>query len=280
MRLHSPSTSPIVMGKLARRGFITGIFAAVSGAVISEVQSPAIARQVRRRVTQSELDDAIEQHHRWLEEPAIGRRACFPNCDLSGLTFNTSGDKLVSLRGADFTEADLSGIVGGDINFHRASLQCANLSHSELRAPIFSGATLWRAICNDAVWGWATCSASVLPDDRAIAETACFMHTDFRYAEINRARVRGYFFDASLQDASLVDADLSFSVFAGRTFESETSFAGARLIRTNFRNATITAARFKSAVIQNANFAGATLEPDVAAILKCRHTQNLPEPRA
>jgi uncharacterized protein YjbI with pentapeptide repeats len=119
------------------------------------------------------------------------------------------------------------------------------------------------------VWGWAGPSASVLTDDRPIEETASFMHTDFRYAQVSRARVRGYFFDTSLQNASLVDADLSFSVFAGRPFENGTSFAGTRLIRTNFRDARITGARFKSALIQNADFAGAALEPEVVASLAC-----------
>lgn len=153
--------------KLARRAFL-GLLA-VAAKPRASLSSPAVSQNHLKRVTQSELDDAIELHSRWLNGDAHGRRAVFSNRDLSGLDFGRSRSELVVLRGADFTEADLTGIQGNEVNFHCASLQGARLSYSNLIAPIFSGATLRRAECKSVVWGrpanpvWGSSDFSDLP---------------------------------------------------------------------------------------------------------------------
>jgi uncharacterized protein YjbI with pentapeptide repeats len=64
-----------------------------------------------RSVNQSELLDAIELHHLWLQADSRAGRAAFAECDLSGLDFLSGQREMVNLRGSDFTEGDLSGIV-------------------------------------------------------------------------------------------------------------------------------------------------------------------------
>lgn len=218
----------------------------------------------RRRVTQGELDDAIALHRQWLDNRTLGRRANFASCDLSGLDFGVLAEHQVVLRNADFTDADLKGIKGNDINFQHASLQYANLAGSHLKAPIFSNAILNGADCRGVVWGSTTA-----PDTQhAQQEHAVFMNTSLSEAVFDRARIRGYFYDCSLAAASFVTADLSQSQFAGPSGANR--FAKARLIETSFRHTQIGMAVFQRAVIIKADFLGAKLAPHIAHHLRAR----------
>jgi hypothetical protein len=126
------------------------LFVAAFGTVAA-LPNPAVSHG-RRRVTQGELDDAVALHRLWLGDRTRGRRANFASCDLSGLDFGFNVPDQVVLRNADFTDADLNGIGGNDVNFHHASLQYANLAGSHLKAPIFSNAALNGADCRSVVW--------------------------------------------------------------------------------------------------------------------------------
>jgi uncharacterized protein YjbI with pentapeptide repeats len=254
---------------IGRRAF----FGASLGAALGDPRSLTAGHRVRRRVSQTELNDAIDQHARWLEDRARGRRASFACCDLSGLDFGATEPDQVLLRGADFTEADLRGIRGNDLNFHHASLHYANLSHSHLKAPVFGGAILRNADCRDIVWGWPTRETPRPASKVAASEMAVFMSTCLAGANFDQARVRGYFHDCSLNDASLVLADFSQSEFAGT--EESNRFRGARLIRTNLQFASIDSARLDKALIREADFLGARLHPRIAAHLLGRDARNV-----
>lgn len=230
-------------------------------------------RSGNRRVTQDEFDYALDEHARWLDGKRFGRRANFSFCDLSGLDFGVNNPNQVVLRGADFTQANLSGIKGNDINFHHASFQYANLSRSCLKAPVFVGVNLSGADCSNVTWGWPAsnselCIGTVRPCERAV-----FMSATLSGVIFDHARVRGYFNDCSLAGASLELADLSQSELAGS--ESFNRFACAKLIRTKFRFATISSAMFNNAVIEAVDFLGSELHPRIAAHLAGRDVINL-----
>jgi uncharacterized protein YjbI with pentapeptide repeats len=130
------------MKTLARRGFLRQL-GAIAGILPSAngICSPFVAKEHKRRINQCDLEEAIAQHTNWLEDHDRGTRAVFSNCNLSGLDFLSNRSDIINLRGSDFTEADLSAITGNQVSFHRASLQCARLSWSRLKLPIFCGAT-------------------------------------------------------------------------------------------------------------------------------------------
>jgi uncharacterized protein YjbI with pentapeptide repeats len=216
----------------------------------------------QRRVSQSELSDAIEHHTYWLEGRPGGKRAVFSNCDLSNLDFHSSQTESVNLSGSDFTEANLIGIVGTEVNFSRASLQQCNMSRSELHSPVFSGATLRRAICADVEWGWPS-RACTAPYDAGVQNMASFMNTDLSYVTLTDSRIRGYFWGSTFHDSTLEGTDFSWSYFSGKRDLVETSFSGANLKRTMFRNVRIEAARFKRARFEGTDFSYAEIDPTV-----------------
>jgi uncharacterized protein YjbI with pentapeptide repeats len=248
--------------------------AIVTSALLGVVPTKPIATGHRRRITQGELDNAIDQHGRWLDRRDSGRRANFSSCDLSGLDFGWSDPRQVVLRGADFTEADLQGVRANDVNFHYASFQYANLSFSHLKAPVFSCANLSEANCHDAVWGWPKLDPAQ-PIARVVhpSEHAVFIGARLTGVCFDQARVRGYFNDCSLVGASLAFADFSQSQFAGK--DGVNRFAHAKLLQTKFHFASISSALFNRAVIQDADFFGAELHPRIATLLRKGSAMNV-----
>lgn len=242
------------MTLLARRTFLG--FACVAGLTPATAApcSPLVSRHCKRRIEQSALEEAIDLHSRWLDGDAQGVRAAFVNCDLSGLDFRSNAMGVVDLRGSDFTEADLSGITGNEVSFHRASLQNARLTSSHLRAPIFCGATLRRALCNEVTWGWPAGDSSQISDSDPSLHGATFINADLSLTNFDRSRLRAYFCGAQFTSASLVDADLSHSRFDGVETFCHNTFSGSRLIRTKFRAAQIHATRFRFADLRDADF--------------------------
>lgn len=137
-----------------------------------------------------------------------------------------------------------------------------------MRMPIFCGAILRNANCTQVVWGWPSDDAPLRPGEVAASEQAVFMSTCLSGVSFDRARVRGYFHDCSLTDASLAFADFSQSNFAGN--EDFNRFARATLIRTKVHYASIASARFDRAIIRGADFLGAELHPRISALLRAR----------
>lgn len=246
------------------------------GAILGlPLPSPAVVRHGRRRIRQSELDDAIVQHGRWLEDRAFGRRANFACCDLSGLDFGKSNPELVLLRAADFTEADLSHVRGNLINFSYASFRYASLSHSQIREPCFRGNDLTNADCANAVWGWSDGEVAAPDPSKAGLSGGWFAATLLRGVNFNGARVRADFFDCSLSRASLCDADFSCSNFHGYSLGPQNHFNRAKLVRTKFHHARVSAALFGDAIIEGADFLGADLQYRIAEHLRQRQALNV-----
>ena len=219
-----------------------------------------MAKAHKRRIRQSELEDAIALHSFWLEGDGRGDRAVFSNCDLSGLDFLSGHKAIINLRGSDFTEADLTAITGDQVSFHLASLQGTRLSGSALKLPIFCGATLRRALCNNVVWGRpSTSSYQPLSKIDGWSPRATFINTDLNATNFDESSVLGYFSGTRFSDASLRDTDLSHSDFAGRMTFCENSFAGSKLTRTKFLYASLDATSFRFAHLNGPDFSFADI---------------------
>lgn len=249
----------------------TGALGAILGAVRLAV--PALHPR-RRRLTQEELDHALAEHARWLEDRTCGRRADLAGCNLSGLDLGIDNPRQIVLRNADFTEADLSHVRGGDVNFHHASLHRANLSYSHLKRPVFRCAILHQADCSHAAWGWPSRDHDLRPGQVAAEEQSIFMSTFLSGSMFDHARIRGFFHDCSFTSSSLVLADFSQSQFDGNAATSN-SFAGAKLIGTKFVLCHIASARFNRATMENADFLGSEIEPRIASCLAKRSAINV-----
>jgi uncharacterized protein YjbI with pentapeptide repeats len=249
------------MKTLARRGFLQQLSGFVSLAPsASGICSPAVSKMHKRRISQRELEDAVELHAIWLEDDCRGARAVFSDCDLSGLDFFSSQVAMINLRGSDFTAADLSGIAANEISFHRASLQSARLSWSRLKLPIFSDATLRRSVCNNVVWGWPSSSASTPPPSiDGWSPRATFINTDLSFSDFSEARVMGYFSGTRFSSALLHNTDFSHSDLAGVQYVCENSFAGSNLARTKFHHASIEGTNFRFSKLTDPDFSFARI---------------------
>jgi uncharacterized protein YjbI with pentapeptide repeats len=241
---------------ISRRNFLARLTGAATAGAMS---APATANARSRRISQGDLDGAIEKHALWLEDRDRGTRAAFPDCDLSGLNFHCETNALVNLRGADFANADLSGVTGNLVSFRRASLHYARLSGSRFTEPGFIDASLRGAICDNVVWGWnvrpSEIDATIEPGAGAV-----MFNCDAGKADFKQARIRGHFLETNFVAASLVDADLSHSTFTGSHLQ-ETSFFAADLTRARFHQVEIAYARFNQATLADTDFSSTTFGP-------------------
>lgn len=240
----------------SRRDFLKLTGTMASGALAS----PTVARAHARRIAQAEFDAAIAQHAIWLSDRAHGTRAVFANCDLNGLNFTGERETLVDLWGADFTEADLTGVTGTLVSFRRASMHHARLSGSRLIEPTFIDTNLRGASCDNIVWGWDTGRQA----DSGIAEKpgAVMFNCDAGAADFAKARLRGHFLETNFTAAALTNADFSHSTFIGSNLQ-ETSFFRADLTGARFDYAKIAYARFSKATLAGAEFSRAKFGPQV-----------------
>ena len=93
-------------------------------------------------MTQSELNEILEKHRKWLNDEEGGERA--------------------NLRRANLSEADLSGANLSGANLRRANLRRANLSWANLSWADLSGADLSGADLSGANLSWANLSGANL----------------------------------------------------------------------------------------------------------------------
>jgi uncharacterized protein YjbI with pentapeptide repeats len=166
----------------------------------------------------------------------------------------------MDLRGADFTEADLSGVTGGRVNFRHASLHYARLSWSRLVEPSFIDASLRGATCDHVAWGWEMQQTAAAAGE---GFGATMFNCDAGEASFRNARIRGHFLETNFVSASLVDADLSHSTFTGSHLHV-TSFFGADLSRARFDHAEMAYTRFNRATLTGADFSRAKIGPRVS----------------
>lgn len=239
------------------RRSLFGSTTAAATAAVGALAMPNVLPARARRITQSELAMAIEQHAVWLEDGNRGKRAAFCDCDLAGLRFHSGSNEFVNLRGADFTGADLTGVFATDISFLWASLQNARLSWSRFERSTFTHANLRRAECDNVLWGWDA-SSLANPGRAGPRDGSSFLHTYAGKANFTRAVIRGFFSEANFVCSNFSDAKLSHSEFCGTGF-SETTFYEADLTRTRFDFAKLSHVRLRSAKCIGTDFAKAEI---------------------
>lgn len=81
---------------------------------------------MRKKIEQSQFNDIICEHSEWLYDKSKGKKACFQNCDLSGMQF--VGDRLVEI---DFSNADLTDCVFDWSNLNRSCFYASRLIRSK-----------------------------------------------------------------------------------------------------------------------------------------------------
>jgi uncharacterized protein YjbI with pentapeptide repeats len=221
------------------------------------------------RLSQVQLDEAVQRHGLFRDGRSGGRRAILVAHDLSGL----------GLAGADLSHADFTGssFFGADLrgarfeaatlfacDFRQANLESASLAHADLRGCFFAGAIMLSAnlfeadlrpgahVTRDKTGEFR----ALLPQDRPdAASVAGFVGADLT--------------DASLMGAIAVKTDFSEAVMRGcklvRAHVRGANFAGSNLQGADFAQADTRDACFRGAVIAGANFeytdmAGADLQ--------------------
>ena len=230
-----------------RRNILVGTVTLATAAI----RSPQCSAQ-KSRVSQDELDHAIQLHLMWLDDPDNGQRCVFTSRNLSGLKFCAKDGDPINLSGADFTQANLSETQADDILFHHCSFNGAKLDGARWRNPVLAYADMRRVSAQRVELGSSGGS------DSAERLTADFSHTILKNADLTNARICGYFYGTRLGEASLAQADLSFSDFIGPKYDFEMSFSGARLGGAKLRYCRISLASFYNADCSETDFSRST----------------------
>jgi uncharacterized protein YjbI with pentapeptide repeats len=218
-----------------------------AGATVTTGIQPAQTRVQNKRVSQSELDDALRLHAMWLANINDGQRCMFNGCDLSGLRFGDQGGPPTDLSGADFTQADLTGTEADDILIHHCSFNGAIFDNCHWRQPVFAFADLRRASAKQVTWG--------APGPRGPLEPplADFSHAALHDADLREGTISGFFYGTKLVRARLCHADFSYSNFIGPK-HYETTFSGAQMIGAKLRHCQISSVSFYNANCTEVDF--------------------------
>ena len=107
-------------------------------------------------MNQSELDEILESHRRWIRGEKDGRRASLRRVNLRGADLGGA-----DLSGADLEGADLSGVDLSGAHLREANLWGVDLRGADLRGADPRGAGLWGANLTNVI-GVVRLSASEL----------------------------------------------------------------------------------------------------------------------
>jgi uncharacterized protein YjbI with pentapeptide repeats len=218
-----------------------------TAAVAVTTSQSALGHKQRKRVSQQELDEAIQLHGMWLADMNTGQRCMFGGRDLSGLRFGSLSGAPTNLSGADFAQADLSGTEADEIFVHHCSFNGARFDGSLWRQPVFAFADLRRTAAKRVIWG--------MPGRRGSARRslANFSHTVLHDADLSEARICGFFYGTKMVGACLRRADLSFSDFLGPKYY-EMTYSGAQMRGAKLRHCQISSATFFNADCTDTDF--------------------------
>jgi len=134
-------------------------------------------------MTQSELNEILEKHRKWLNDEEGGeranlRRANLSEADLSGANLSGANLRRANLRRANLSWANLSwaDLSGADLSgadLSGANLSWANLSGADLSGADLSGANLSWANLSGANLSWANLSGAIYNENTAFFALCC-----------------------------------------------------------------------------------------------------------
>ena len=139
-------------------------------------------------MTQSELNEILEKHRKWLNDEEGGERADLSGANLSGANLSGANLSWADLSGANLSGANLSGanlswadLSGADLswadlsgaNLSGANLSGANLSWADLSGADLSGANLRRANLSGANLRRANLSGAIYNENTAFFALCC-----------------------------------------------------------------------------------------------------------
>ncbi len=186
---------------------------------------------ILRRGDHSLAREAVERlrEYGWLYDDSL-KGADLTGANLSGLDLREARLMLVKLNGADLRGVDLQ-----DAYLSWADLRGANLRGSDLRNANFSGARLSGATFR-----------------RADIRNASFIEANLKEVSFVQAKLQDAKFDwASLFDATFYDADLTKASLRGvdlcKADLRRTNLSEALLVNTDFSGADVTEANFTAA---------------------------------
>lgn len=206
-----------------------------------------------QKLTQSELDDIIRKHLKFISGIRGGARAIIKFKDISGLNF----------RKADLSQSDFTGsvLLGCDmsygnfkgVSFFACDLRGANLEHSCFARSDLRGATVVGARLTGADFQKADLREGIIlnrvgTDNATLADSyygeskkAKTIFAGARLAETNMSGAMG-------RDADFTDADLTGVIIKDADF-SNANFTGANLTGADFTGSDLKNANMKSSVI-------------------------------
>ena len=234
---------------------------------------PPLARPLRteeieepRRITQTDLDEALETHLRFLQGIKGGQRLSLNFTDACRLDFQNRDLSHAQLVGAHLEGSVLTGAKLVSANLFAARLSGADLSDSDLSKADLRGAVLRRVNLENAILEDADIRGGfVLVDDGkgnlkpfnegiTILEEVNLAGADLTGARLNRLLGTGTdLTGAVFRNARIVNADLSKSNLRGAVF------TGADLSGTDLSGCLMNGAVLSEAILDGANLEGADL---------------------
>lgn len=195
------------------------------------------------RINQATLDEAIKKHIKFMRGIQGGRRLLFRFKDLTGLNF----------RGADLSQADISGSIAKDAYFSYANMSESGLFACDLSGAHFEKTNLKRADLR----------GSIAVDTNF--SLANLHHADLREGAVEDMESRPT--STRLLGARLCDANLE-KVKATRTIFCDSDLSGANFEEAectgaDFRDANFSGAKLTNTILANANLEGAIFKNTV-----------------
>ena len=169
----------------------------------------------QKKIEETEFDQIMEEHKKWLENHETGKRAELRDVDLSNM----------DLSGRDFSHANMEGVI---LMF--SSLGGANLSNANLQQAVLHKADLSKATIDGTIFVNASLNFSNLNECKG-------EHANFSFACLWDCNVK----KASLPSASFFDAKVCDCDFTGSNLENArftcADLDNACFADTNLRNA-------------------------------------------
>ena len=124
-------------------------------------------------MTQSELNEILEKHRKWLNDEEDGEKATLSGADLRQADLSEANLRQADLSEADLSKANLSWANLSGANLSKADLSKANLSWADLSGANLSGANLSGANLSGADLSGANLSGAIYNEHTAFFALCC-----------------------------------------------------------------------------------------------------------